>query len=223
MYGVDLATWKDELVEGTTIDPEVLHRRALRVARALANGRTIEITHTNGTRLRLGLRGRRPQVSDGLVPPARPKGDWNLVQLPAGVVSVALDERAADGTLHSNVRNSVGVFDTVGEVEGGRWTFTDGRLQRFAYDHGQELFSQSYERGGPGKDRVGVLSVGLNDRIAMAPLLLDQQAGAITLQIGRNDAAGGTNRVDWWAWLVLRGGDLRVDGKTVVKAGRLVE
>jgi leucyl aminopeptidase (aminopeptidase T)/transposase len=223
MYGVDLATWKAELVNGTTVDPELLHRRARRLSHALRTGRSIEIAHPNGTRLRLGLRHRRAQVSDGLVPPARPNGDWNLVQLPAGVVSVALDERVADGTFRSNVRNSVGVFDTVAEVDGGVWSFSDGRLRRFTYDRGHELFSQSYERGGLGKDRVGLLSVGLNDRITMAPLLLDQEAGTLTLQLGRNDSAGGTNHVYWWAWLLLRGADLTVDGKTLVKAGKLVE
>jgi len=223
MYGVDLATWKGELVAGTLVDPGLLHRRALRIARLFSTGRSIEISHPNGTRLRLGLRRRRPQVSDGLVPRARPKGDWGLVQLPAGVVSVALDERVADGVFRSNVRNSVGVSDTVGEVEGGRWTFTGGRLDRFSYDRGHELFSQSFERGGAGRDRVGLLSVGLNDRISMAPLLLDQQAGVLTLQIGRNESAGGINHAFWWAWLILRGADLKVDGKMVVKAGKLVE
>jgi leucyl aminopeptidase (aminopeptidase T) len=223
MYGVDLATWKAELVGGTTVDPQLLHRRARRISRLFLTGRTVEISHVNGTRLRLGLRQRGPQVSDGVVPRARPKGGWDLVQLPAGVVSVALDERVAEGVLRSNVRNSVGVFDTVGEVEGGRWTFSNGRLTRFAYDRGLELFSQSYERGGAGKDRVGLLSVGLNDRISMAPLLLDQEAGALTLQLGRNDGAGGTNHVDWWAWLLLRGADLTVDGQRLVKGGSLVE
>jgi leucyl aminopeptidase (aminopeptidase T) len=223
MYGVDLATWKAELVDGTTVDPGLLHRRADRLARRVATGRSIEITHLNGTRLRLGLRHRRPQISDGIVPPARPKGSWNLVQLPAGVVSVALDEKVAEGLFRSNVRNSVGVSDTVGEVEGGSWNFSGGRLRRFHYDRGQELFAQSYERAGPGRDRVGMLSVGLNDRISMAPLLLDQEAGALTLQIGRNDFAGGTNSVYWWAWLILRGADLKVDGSPLVKAGRLVE
>ncbi len=64
MYGVDLNAWKAELVEGTTVDPELLHARSRRIARALLSGRSIEITHSNGTRLRLGLRGRKPQVSD---------------------------------------------------------------------------------------------------------------------------------------------------------------
>jgi len=223
MYGVDLAAWKEELIEGTTVDPNLLRRRARRLAGPLLKGRTLEISHPNGTRLTLGLRHRRPQVSDGLVPPARPRGDWGLVQLPAGVVSVALDERVAEGTFCSNVRNSVGVCDAVGEVEEGRWTFVGGRLDRFSYVRGQDVFGPSFERAGAGKEKAGVLSIGLNDRISMAPLLLDQKAGAVTLQIGRNDTSGGSNRVPWWAWLILHGADLTVDGTTLVRGGKLVE
>ena len=223
MYGVDLAAWKEELIEGTTVDPNLLRRRARRLAGPLLKGRTLEISHPNGTRLTLGLRHRRPQVSDGLVPPARPRGDWGLVQLPAGVVSVALDERVAEGTFCSNVRNSVGVCDAVGEVEEGRWTFVGGRLDRFSYVRGQDVFGPSFERAGAGKEKAGVLSVGLNDRISMSPLLLDQTAGAVTLQIGRNDTSGGSNRVPWWAWLILHGADLTVDGTTLVRGGKLVE
>jgi len=223
MYGVDLAAWKEELIAGTIVDPQLLRRRAQRVARRFAEGRTIEISHANGTRLTLGLRHRRPEVSDGIVPPARAAHVWGFVQLPAGVTTVALDERVGEGTFRSNVPNSVGVSDTVGEVEEGRWTFSGGRLDRFSYVRGQELFEQSYERAGPGRERVGTLSVGLNDRIAMSPLLLDQAAGALTLQIGRNDHVGGATPVLWWAWLILRGGDLRVDGTTLVRGGKLVE
>jgi leucyl aminopeptidase (aminopeptidase T) len=223
MYGVDLGTWKAELVDSTTVDPEKLHARAERVARLFQRGRVLEVAHPNGTRLRLGLRERRPLISDGRVPRARAGGDWNLVQLPAGVVSVALDERVAEGNFRSNVKNSVGVFDTVGEVDGGQWTFLNGRLERYSYVTGQDVFSQSYERGPSGKEKVGLLSVGLNDRITMSPLLLDQEAGAITLQLGRNEGAGGSNHFYWWAWLILRGADLRVDGTSLVRRGRLAE
>jgi leucyl aminopeptidase (aminopeptidase T) len=223
MYGVDLARWKSELVAATAVDPQLLQRRGARVARALGTGQVVEITHPNGTRLKLGLRRRKPQVSDGLVPPARPSGDWSFVQLPAGVVSVALDERVADGTFRSNVTNSVGVCDAVGEVEDGSWTFARGELRRFAYARGNDVFAPSYERAPAGKERVGVLSVGLNDRISMSPLLFDQEAGAVTLQIGRNDNVGGSNAVPWWAWLILRGADVSVDGRRIVRAGRLVE
>lgn len=222
MYGVDLATWRNELIDATLVNPAELHRKAIRVAERLRRGRAVWIRHANGTDLRLGLRHRPPQVSDGRVPPARAKGGWNLVQLPAGVVTVALDERLAEGTFRSNVPNSIGVMDSIGEVAGGRWTFEHGRLNQFSFEQGQEPFAQSYGRAGAGRDRPGTLSVGLNERIAISPLLMDQGIGTITLQIGRNDFAGGATHLYWWAWLLLRGANLAVDGEWVLKGGKIV-
>jgi leucyl aminopeptidase (aminopeptidase T)/transposase len=222
MYAVDIDHWRDEIVDATTVDPRELHRRGVRLAERLRTGRDVEITHPNGTRLRLGLRGRKPEVVDGII--ARPERgrSGSVTTLPAGVVNVALDERVAEGFFRSNVANTVGLSDTVGEFVGGRWTFSNGHLTRFSYERGQELFAQSYDRAGLGRDTPGVLSIGLNDRIVTAPLLLDQGTGTITLQIGRNVHVGGSNRADWWGWLLLRGGDLRVDGRACVRAGRLV-
>lgn len=222
MYGVERTAWRDELVEATLIDPKRMRRRAASVARRLQRGTEVRITHPNGTRLTLRLRSRSPAVSDGQVAKARRKGNWTLVTLPAGVVSVALDESHAEGTFRSNVTSSCGLSDSVGKFADGRWTFERGRLVRFTYGEGQELFSQSYGRAGRGRERPASLSIGLNPRIANAPLLEDQGLGTITLNIGRNDSLGGTTRTPWWAWLLLRGGDLTIDGTSVVRAGSLV-
>jgi leucyl aminopeptidase (aminopeptidase T) len=222
LYGTDLAPWREELIEGTLVDPDKLHRRAAPLADRLKRGRVVEIHHPNGTRLRLGLRHRTPSVSDGRVPRASPRVAWDLVQLPAGVVMVALDERVADGSFHSNVPNSVGVMDSIGEVAGAQWDFVHGRLTRYRYEQGQDLFAQSYGRAGPGRDVPGILSIGLNERIDKAPLLQDQAYGAITLQLGRNVQLGGATANDWWAWLILRGADLAIDGRPVLRAGKLV-
>jgi len=222
MYGVNLETWRNELIDASLVSPDELHRRAIRVADRLRRGREITIRHSNGTELKLGLKHRSPEVSDGRVAPASEKGRWNLVQLPGGVVTVALDEEIAEGVLRSNVPNSVGVMDSIGEMVGGRWTFERGRLARYNYEQGHDLFAQSYERASAGRDRPGTLSIGLNERIAISPLLMDQALGTITLQLGRNDHAGGTNHVFWWAWLILRGADLAIDGKWLLKGGKLV-
>jgi leucyl aminopeptidase (aminopeptidase T) len=222
MYGVDLEQWRSELIDASLVDPTKLQRRAARLAKTLKRGHELTIRHSNGTHLRLGLRQRTPDVSDGRVTPAQSAGDWNLVQLPAGVVTVAVDERVADGYFRSNVPNSIGVMDTVGEVVEGVWTFAGGRLRAFTYAQGHELFAQSYARAGPGRDRPGTISIGLNERIHTAPLLQDQGIGMVTLQIGRNDQVGGRTRTAWWAWLLLRGADVTIDGTPVVKGGALV-
>ncbi|MGI0155230.1 MAG: helix-turn-helix domain-containing protein, partial [Thermoplasmata archaeon] len=75
-YGVDLAAWRSELVEGALVEPRELRRRAHRLLGPLAHGRSIEITHPNGTDLRLRLKQRLPQVSDGEVPASQLPGEW---------------------------------------------------------------------------------------------------------------------------------------------------
>lgn len=223
MYGVDRAAWREELLDATLVDSRALRRRAASVALRLQRGRELEITHPNGTGVRFRLKGRPAEVSDGVVPKAKSKADWRLVTLPAGVVTVALDETHAEGTVLANVASSCGLSDTVGEFARGRWTFERGRLARYAYGEGQELFAQSYGRAGRGRDRPASVSIGLNPRIATPPLLEDQGLGTISLNIGRNDHLGGVTRTPWWAWLFLRGGDLTVDGTTLVRAGSIVE
>ena len=221
MYRVDLARWKEELTAGSLVDPTKLHAVGRALARRLERGRELRITHSNGTELRLYLRGRKASVDDGVVPAGSAKREWSMATLPAGVVSVALDERRADGVFRSNVRSSVGLSDTVGDFAGGRWTFANGRLTRYTYEEGQEFFAPSYGRAGAGRDRPGTLSIGLNPKISMSPLLEDQGLGTLTLLIGRNDHMGGSTKLGWWAWLNLRGGSLAIDGRTVLADGRL--
>jgi leucyl aminopeptidase (aminopeptidase T)/transposase len=221
MYGVDLAKWRKELVDGCLVDPAELRRRGAPLAERFGSGRELTITHANGTDLRLRLKHRKAMLADGIVVPARRKGNWSLVTLPAGVVTVAVDERYAEGTFHSNVRSSIGLSRGVGEFAGGRWSFAGGHLVRHTYDEGGELFAESYRGGGPGRDLPGSVAVGLNDALAESPLLEDQGYGTITLHIGRNDYLGGANSASWWAWLYLRGADLSIDGEKVLRAGKL--
>ncbi|HTP53857.1 MAG TPA: aminopeptidase [Thermoplasmata archaeon] len=221
MYGVNLARWRKELIDGCRVDPDELRRRGAPLVRKLATGRELRITHPNGTDLVLRLRHRRPILADGVATAARPKGTWSLVTLPAGVVTVAVDERFAEGTFRSNVTSSVGLSRGVGEFAGGRWTFSRGRLARYTYDTGGELFAESYANAGAGRERPGSVAIGLNDAISDSPLLEDQGLGTVTLHIGRNDYLGGSNAASWWAWLYLRGADLAVDGAKLVSKGRL--
>jgi len=221
MYGVDATAWRKELLDGTLVPPEVLRRRARAVARAFERGHEVAIRHANGTRLSLRLKGRKPHVSDGSVARAPIRGNWSLVTLPAGVVTVAVDESFAEGAFRSNVRCSTGLSDSVGDFSGGQWTFEHGRLRRFSFDVGHEIFAASYARAGEGRDRPGCLSIGLNEHLEVAPLLEDQGLGTVGLHIGRNDHVGGMTRTPWWAWIFQRGSTVSVDGETILRAGNL--
>jgi leucyl aminopeptidase (aminopeptidase T)/transposase len=222
-YGVDPTAWRTELIEGTLVPPARLMGRAQRIVELLTRGRSVRVTHPNGTDLRLALAHRRPVVSDGMVPRPRSRGEWGMVTLPAGVVQVAVDEGVAEGTFRANVASSAALSGEVGDYAGGRWTFERGRLRRFDFERGGAAFAESYRRAGVGRDRPGSLSFGLNERISIAPLLEDQGLGTVTMHLGRNDHLGGRTRSSWWAWLFLRGADVTIDGERALRAGSLAE
>ncbi|MCI4334758.1 MAG: helix-turn-helix domain-containing protein [Thermoplasmata archaeon] len=220
MYGVAEEPWREELIGGTLVDPLALQRLGRAVAHRLGRAGELTIEHPNGTHLALRLAGRTPVVTDGQMSRAQAKGSWNLVTLPAGVVTVAIDESVAEGVFRSNHPSSIGLCDTVGELVDGRWEFAGGRLCSYRFATGQEFFAQSYGRAPPGRDRPASVSFGLNPRLLSAPLLEDQGLGTVTLNIGRNDHVGGRTKAPWWAWLFLRGATVRVDGQPLVLRGR---
>ena len=143
--------------------------------------------------------------------------------VPSGVTSVAVDETYAEGTIVSNnpgVMFAEGVQTYLGP---GSWTFRGGRLVRFSYEDGGEAFRREFAKVGAGKDRPGIVSVGLNRGITAIPLLFDQQRGTVTMTVGRNAMQGGATRTPHLtAYHALRDATLRVDGTTIVESGSLV-
>jgi leucyl aminopeptidase (aminopeptidase T) len=221
-YGVPLATWRKELIEATTYDSRALLRDGHRVAVALQRGREVEVTHPNGTHLRLRLAGRKPVVDDGVLDEAdvRAGNVWTVV--PSGVTTVTIDENYAEGTFVGNTPTVMFVQDRETPLRPATWTFANGRIAHYDVDPTDEGFLRTYPKLPEGKDRPGILSIGLNPRISSIPVLLDQERGVVNLSIGRNSFFGGKTRTPrFTAHQAVRGSTLTVDGRTLVKEGRL--
>lgn len=228
MYGVDENAWRRELVEGALVDPEIMHRAGTRVAERLRTGREVHIQHPNGTDITLRLKHREPLLHTGILESRRRgnNGHGGMhagvqdVNIPAGYATAALDEDAAEGRF---VANGVGWFEDV-RLRGGIWEFRNGRLLHYSYLDGRERFDRAYADAGRGRDFPGMLSIGLNPKMHMAPLMTDQGFGVVTLSIGANRYAGGTTETknSFFSWLHLKGADLTIDGKPLVKKGRVL-
>lgn len=216
-FGVDLGTWRDELVKASLVPPGTMSRAGKKVANQLRHGKRVEVTHPNGTHLELRLKRYPVQVDDGIVDADDIKAGQNLLWMPSGVVGVALDESFGEGTVLAN-RSS---YLEGGVVEGGRWTVRDGRLASYSYDRGAERFEKPYGEAPKGRDRPAYVSVGLNPEISMSPQMEDQELGAISIRIGGNRGVGGSNACPFMSWLALRGANLSVDGRPVVREGKL--
>jgi leucyl aminopeptidase (aminopeptidase T) len=216
-FGVDLDQWRDELLRATLVPPAELHRRGMKVGTRLRQGKKLTVSHGNGTQLELRLKHYPVQLDDGLVDAADVKAGNNVAVIPGGVVGAAVDESYAEGTFISD--RVANLAD--GPVEGGQWTFRDGRLTSYSYGKGAEHFESPYQRAPKGRDRPAMISVGLNPAISLSPQMEDQELGTVMVRVGGNGFLGGKNRINFGSWLVLRGADLSIDGRPVVTAGKL--
>lgn len=214
VYGVDLGTWTDQVVEASLVDPDSLARAGEPIAKKLERGKEVRIYDDAGTDLRLRLAGRGAVRDFGRVTAADRASRYRLLNgLPAGSLRVALDETRAEGTIRAN-RSS---YSDTGKATGGVFTFRNGRLVDHAFESGgTEMFDRPYRSGGKGRDQPGYLSIGLNPKLHDTPQLEDREAGAILVSVGANGfAPGGKNKASFSGIVVNVGATLEVDGQKV--------
>lgn len=207
------------MVRATMLNPKQFVADSRRLQKALERGHTARIRHPNGTDLTLALAGRKALIDLGWVTAASRRARFGtMASVPDGCVYVAIDESTADGTLVSNRMSNL-----FGEpVRGGRWTFRGGRLVGQSYAAGAASVREAYAKGGKGRDRPGMLEVGLNPSISISPGLEEGERGAVTAFVGTNTGYGGRTRSNFIAHLTVAGAELSIDGRTVVRGGRIV-
>ncbi len=150
-YGIDYYDWVTELLEASTINPRPMVRDGRKIAEKFEGGREVEIFHRNGTNLKLRLKGRRCFVDDGIVDEADVKAGFGESNVPAGVVTVAVDEAYAEGKFVSNRPTRHG--PSKGRSDNGVWTFENGRLSKYDYEKGKRSFDRLYVTAG--EERIG--------------------------------------------------------------------
>jgi leucyl aminopeptidase (aminopeptidase T) len=226
-FGLSARSWTSEVVAASLVDPERMTRWGRAIAQRLRDAETIDLHHPNGTRLTLRLKRREPFVCAGIVGGADPSSEFRAASfpletpIPAGFVSTAVDEEFAEGVVRSNVPGEQSE-QSVGRSKGAHWEFSEGRLVHGTFERGQAEFDAAFARGGPGRDRPGFLTVGLNPQIRRAPWMVDQGLGTVTVGIGANGHLGGTTRVRFHSAIYLAGADLRVGERPLLRRGKLV-
>ncbi|MFZ0829795.1 MAG: hypothetical protein WAN40_01510 [Thermoplasmata archaeon] len=215
-YKTDEGKWISELVRGTMVSSDAMARVGRPIARALERGKRLRILDGQGTDLTLGLLHRPARVDTGLPTPAERKRPFNqLVTLPSGAVSVALDESVADGTI---VANRTNYYDDA-VATGGNFQFRNGKLTHAEFVEGLDRFNREFKKGGKGRDQPGQMRIGLNPELHNTPQLEDRELGAVMVSLGNNKFYGGKNSAPFFQWVINAGATVEVDGKPLQMRG----
>jgi uncharacterized protein (TIGR03067 family) len=205
------------------VDYDALQARGEKVRTALAGAKEIQITHPNGTNLTVKVGKRPAYASAGVITPEKEKrgGPACTVWLPAGEAYLAPVEESAEGRV---VIDQVPWMGT--EVRGATLVFKGGRMTSMEAKEGEARLKAIYEAaGGEGKDRFSMIDVGFNLKVQVRPgsqMFAWMADGAVTVGLGNNDWAGGANTTSFSLYGQLAGATLLVDGKPLIKDGKLI-
>jgi leucyl aminopeptidase (aminopeptidase T) len=217
---------RDELAKimygGIDTDYEQLARTGEQLRSALAGGKELRITSPSGTDLRVPIAGRPVHVSDGVISAEdRKQGGTALsVWLPAGEVYLVPRSAGAEGVVVADRYYYEG-----DRIDGLRLEIRGGKVTGMTARSGLEGLQKRYEAAGAGRDIVGVIDIGINPSIGVpegGAVNVWARAGAVTVGVGNNVWAGGDNANDLGIAAEARNATVTVDGRELVKEGKLV-
>jgi leucyl aminopeptidase (aminopeptidase T) len=205
--------------QGVNIDYTALQTTGEQAKMNLA-GKEIEITHPNGTNLKMSIDGRAAYISDGIISDDDVQKGNLTVFLPAGEAAVAPVANSGDGTFVIEKDYFEGK-----EVNNLKLTFAGGKLTGMTGEGpGFEPLKANYDAYGAGKDVLGFVDIGINPSMKFAPSSKYGNwvsAGMVTVGTGNNIWANGTNNASGGIDGHLAGATVKVDGKMIVENGVL--
>lgn len=205
--------------EGVNVDYTNLQTSGETAKTNLA-GKELEITHPNGTNLKMNIAGRSVFISDGIIS-ADDAAKGNLgAYLPAGEAAITPAPNSGDGTFVIDKDYFNGK-----EVTNIKLTFAGGKLvEMTGAGDGFAAYKAAYDAYGEGKELLGFFDIGINPNMkfpATAKVGNWVSAGMVTVGTGNNTWANGTNNVSGGVAGHLAGATVKIDGKTIVENGAL--
>lgn len=205
--------------DSVNIDYTALQATGEKARTALA-GKEMEITHPNGTSLKVAIDSRPAYISDGIISSDDvAKGNLDVF-LPAGEAAVITAANSGTGKFIIEKTYYQGK-----EVTKLTLNFENGKLTSFTGEGpGFAPMEADYKLAGEGKDLLSFVDIGINPSYTMASdnkLGNWVSAGMVSLGSGNNQWAGGTNDATGGVSGHLAGCTVKIDGKVVVENGAL--
>ena len=207
--------------DGVNVSPDTLHARGEALRSALAGAKEVRITHPNGTDLTVNVTGRRAFVNDGRIDAAdaAPGTGGTSVYLPAGEVYVTPVPGTARGTVVIDNESYQGK-----EMRGLKLVFANGKVTEMSAESGNIHWKPLFDAASGGKDELAFIDIGINPKVKAAEgarLLTWVAEGMVSIGLGSNIWAGGTNNSPFATSHFLPGCTVTVDGTAIVENGAL--
>jgi leucyl aminopeptidase (aminopeptidase T) len=220
-YGISKAELAKLFYDGLNVDYDKMQARGKTLRDALTAGKKLHIATPGGTDLDLTIEERPVFISDGTISEDKIKkgGQACQVWLPAGEVYVTPVAGKAEGKV--KVEHMLWEGKEVNDLT---LTFEKGKMTKMTAKSGLDRIQSLFDAAGAGKDELAWVDIGINPAVKLpksSPAALFQEAGTITIGVGNDVWAGGTNKSSFSLGCFLRGGTLTVDGKALVKDGTL--
>jgi len=216
-YGFDYEAWKRDVFDAMDVNYEDMRSLGNKIGEMLERAAAAHITSANGTDLTMELEGRTARVYDGVIDDEDIAKGAFYNSLPAGHVAVAPKERGASGRYVSDVpepREGVLVRDTTLD-------FKNGRLESFKCGKNCKVIEEMWKTAKGDKDQAGALMVGLNPRKKLGSMSNQIVLGTVTVGVGENRDIGGKLESDFMFSCTLAKPTVELDGKTIIKRGKL--
>ena len=208
------------IVDAMQADYTAIVKQATTLQNMIKASKSIKVTSPDGTNLTLSATGRPVYLGDGLVSKADAANKTlaaRLASLPDGKVFVTGVETSAAGKVV--VPRARCRYEPMTNV---RFDVTGGKMLNVTVGDGKEC-AEKILKDNPGDKMFGSISIGLN------PLLKPNEnywpaagAGVVYLTFGNNQLEGGKNSVPFsWAF-PMTNATVEIDGKVVVKDGKIV-
>ncbi|MEM5829417.1 MAG: aminopeptidase [Candidatus Aenigmatarchaeota archaeon] len=201
-------------------DYEKIYEYNKKIIQKLKNANNIRVIGER-TDLEFSVKGRKFINACGLV---TKKGEIGYVNLPDGEVFCPPVENSVNGEIYFDLPC---MWHYGKQVEGVWFKFEKGRVVDYEIEKGKENFEDVFKHASGDKDKIGEFAIGTNPRAKSTGgmTIVDEKIrGTIHFALGHNKHFGGKNdsTIHWDFFKDMRHGEVYVDGKLLMKNGKIV-
>jgi aminopeptidase len=219
--GISLAKFRKTILKSLDIDYDALVKNGRSLFEKVRDAENVHVKSAKGTDIEFQVKGRKWILDDSVISKEDEEaGDVGL-NLPCGEVFICPIETSANGTAFFDVPTSYYGHT----IKGIKLEFKGGKMVNFDAEYGRKNFEAVLDAATGDKDRIAEFAIGLNPKAQFInDILVDEKVlGTVHFAIGDNKGPsyGGRNNSSIHWDLIMTKPTVEVDGKTIMKKGKL--